>query len=301
MTNIPFDKRKYWDLFLKRFLKAILLFMLCSNGIAFSLILRMYSLEWLVDSCPVIVSATGFLPTGKAVASKNNWKVLEILKSDHNQIDIFQASFDFFGYGQKSWSLTDRHFLFFRRNASGSLGLFRSINSSKPDFPYSFAISKNREVLSTYDQILKIIRDRVKIGRNFPQNLDSYENRFSSCLGMIVLPISKLLNASISEATMYLLVPADEDLREFVKSNAMKTPLSSFWIKQLVNYPDSEVIGFLKKCLNDCEQRSFHYDSRRENMYYFPNRQAAFDALKMLGVTECKPDGYNEMVPESFY
>ncbi len=274
------------------FLLVLLVF---SDSLCQGVIFHFQSLEWLVDKSQVVVLATG---------AKNPKEFIEKIvplktfKGTFDKRAILPDSAFAFGYGYHDWTEKDQFLLFFQEDEKHRLHLNESTNLDRMNFPFHCLPSKNMFILKSKNEIFSIIETRAK--RN-PKQIPTPENgRSTKNLGYLILPISAFKNASISEATQYLFVPADPEYKDRIFSEAMKSPRSAFWIRQLVNFPEKKVKMFLFKCLEDRSPWYYYVGMERKRMKYFPIQQAAYSVLVQMGEKVERPESYDEAA-ENFY
>jgi hypothetical protein len=197
-----------------------------------------------------------------------------------------------------------------------------SIITSDPDLFFDYVISKDFKVRKNKDEILKIVKDRIKLKIkhwkfNEPDETDNWWHMPRGCITQnFPEDFFSKLNVtgtwSIGGPTS-LTVPADPELKPKIE----EIKAGDMWEKRTLIYrsaqypPGNDLIKLLKELLKNEEKSPYKAtmdkdilkypegkdlslvwsNEKKSEVEYFPVRQAAYEALLRFGVKVDRPEG----------
>lgn len=250
------------------------------------------SIEWLVDSSPVVViyKVVSVGPvTGSIKTVSTQLDLVSIHKGEAPK--QLPASFEAWQVDSSPLRKGNELLVFgWGKQLGQSSSVRYHINLSAPPKQgfTSIAFSKEAELLDSKEKILKTVIDRVKLGNNIvvKQSRNNIFSRQGNGAVRIEVPFgSTAHDALYSGSACYLVVPADKDV---FKSMLKKIESKSEWERAegancLAAFPNEESIKALEALLNDPAEQFFTQDGQQKTLY--PVRIAAAEALKQILAT----------------
>lgn len=259
-----------------------LISLLLLPAIAFGEISMGESIEWITQSRPhiAIVRIAATRGTGSKGA------VATTLKGEPPAAPVFR---------DRHLSAGGEYLVFFdaKKNPDAVFDL------EKPATNHRAPLAMDMSLLDTREKILAAVDARLK--RGGPPG-DAARNLFQSSKGFVYLevpPSSGAWNALYGGSACYLAVPADPEVKEALVRTIDTS--KSAWdrahaTRKLSAFPGDDTVARLRALLEDpAVEEMTRSDETSSTKFSVPVvRQAAWDALKELGVDAPKPAGYRD-------
>lgn len=174
----------------------------------------------------------------------------------------------------------------------------------------SVAFTKDARVLKSKEEILETVAERIKLDRSVDvpspgKSANVFTPPGNGCLRVEIPADSEAFRALYSGSVCYLVVPADKEFRDQLlqqlKSKNVWTRAKA--ARRLAAYPGADTEKILRPLLQDPGKATLitHDEDKTEiPVEVYPVRQAAYEALKQLGVEVKKPEGTEKEAPRSF-
>jgi hypothetical protein len=289
--------------------------MLFVPSVAFALINTGESVEWMTVDSELIVRGKVFnvvkspAPDNDYVFENITVKVSEVIKGEYKETTI---TFQWRTYKwndpptSKTWSKDTLFFLIKKASEkesgkSAELWSLRCnwhgvIDLERPD---TSAINADFEVLKKSEDILKCIKERLKVLKSQPQEcrhtrFDMDVSVFARQDGFIRLEVprrTEAYRALYSGSACYLIVPPDRKYKEHAVKlcKSESAYLREHGADMLRNYRDHDTIELLKTLLKDEEKTQWSGSNPACEGVDYPVRKEAYSSLLTLGVRVEKP------------
>lgn len=268
-----------------------LLFVFCFHSISFGESFSLFSIEWLCTASDQItlakIDASG-KPEMTALLFTNGSQKLPEIERDY-------------AYREKRYWKTGDEVILFAGKGKTLAGrvkkhpvLFYSIVLNEPKRNLQRTISKNGKFQRTKQAIMAIVEKRIALRQK--EMIPKPTNPFMYSKLPIGFKKVRPPNHDLGRLSNFegIIAPADPEFRQTaIDGLKSEYPLSrAYAVAALVNYPDEEVIGLLKKALKDPGIVVSQSNKVKKEVYQV--RHAAYEVLKTLGHKVEKPVGFPE-------
>ena len=274
-----------------------LLCILFAHQNAHAMWMRSESLEWKTQMSDLILLAKvsrvhSILPLNEYYDSQEvECASIKCLKGNGLQNVTFRQDYPHRGKGigsEKPLKPGTRVMLFIqrtKRNTSDEVHFWVNIDKPEPKLEAHAAYDNNCNCLSKGDRIVDLVSARVK--------LDS-TNNFIKKRGLIV----RFKGSERWDMYWDFVRTADPEFKNKLVEQ-IKKPISdkTALIHNLVSYPDEDTARIIRSFLADLSTSEVHlYGPNREDITYYPVRQAAYLALTLMGKTVERPSPYYDLI-----
>ncbi|MBI3271653.1 MAG: hypothetical protein HYZ53_21865 [Planctomycetes bacterium] len=178
--------------------------------------------------------------------------------------------------------------------------------AAPPEAGHGVAYAKDFRILRTREEILRLVEERVarrkapKEGAGAPPEAGPPRS-----LRLETPEASEAFRSLFSGSACYLIVPADAEyqpkLLEETRSKDVRTRARAAW--RLAQYPGPDTVETLRALLTDdgVDVLRTLRNGKQEEERVYTVRQAAYAALKALGIAVEKPAGWSDALPASSY
>lgn len=272
------------------------------------------SIEWLVDSSEMIGIYYGVKKEKTKAYSVVKLKV----KLKGNPPSIYDSELASYRPKEERNKIPKAcDFLVFFNYNQDKISIHYNINLTFPQSigSYGVALTKDCNVLTNGDDILKLVKSRIKLNIKVPKMvlLDGIDRMSPPSSSFIrIRAWGEAEGALWAGSACYLVVPADDDFKIMLlkqsqdEKNVWKRATATRW---LAVYPEKSTIQILQSLLKNSDTALLQqiYGDIVSNSFFteeitvYPVRQAAYEALTQLGVRIEKTEGLREPFRLDFY
>jgi len=192
---------------MKKKAPLILIFVLISH-VLLAVQVHFVSTEWLVDSCPIIISCHGMIVYEKFKNTNSTKQDVTFLKCKGSKPSIEAL------YSNSLWSPNikenDEVVVFFRRDLQNKILPIFLIDISNPQPFWNYCMNKNGDFLKGREKILSLIIERIKMGKD-SERTSGLEELRQKTTGCKTLPYSYFKKGYSSDWRVYLTIPTDDE------------------------------------------------------------------------------------------